>query len=1188
MLNRLSQQIRSLFSRPTRRRRANFGSSERLEPREMLTTVVDLVEDLNKQPAGFENIPGEIVQANGLHFFTTHTLEHGIELWRTDGTPYGTIRLTDLNNDPESRFSIRSLTAFQDKLYFIAEDYSYRVQIWVSDGTVGGTHVAVDSGSSSPIQYIGWQLTASSEAIYFIGSAPGSTSQVFRLDDATGATVAVTNFSPPEFFGIGNVIASGDQVYFVRYNGSLGPEIWKAGDDLEAPKLITRLSQVSNMSDVVAIGNNLYFSELTADRHRLWTIDERGQLAEITSFPGNGHINLSEGLEWNGELLLPYSISNGTSYVAGLWATDGTNEGSRIVSDSVYPSQLVKLGNAVFFLSNGKLWKSDGTISGTSAIGIDESFSQLVSKSGHLFLTSVVGTLWTSNGTHEGTHSIESPTLGAWLPFNSSSQADDGLLFFGYEGVHGVELWITDGDYSSAQLLKDLHHGTRSADASRLVNLDDRLFLTTNSGVSYKISHGQPVEEIRPNGAWYTHHLSAAKSTVYFVGQGQNATVYRADASGVQTVKTMVGSFVDALATSQNEAFFVIFGGSNAGLWHTDGSEAGTQILKSFPGNYLSNLTVDDQTGRLWFEADDGVHGSELWTSDGTIDGTHLVKDISEGKSSSLIEAIYAHDEHVYFRLNNQAWVSDGTEAGTIRLASVESSFGIVTTHSFSAVGDVIYMSVFAQDKGWAIIRTQRTPETSWFVTDLSSIGVAPFNLTAFKGQLAFAAWDEDGLGIWTSDDANSTRLYSFGPDVSIESWSIAEDMLLFTVNNRVTSKQEIWASDGTVEGTRKLRQEAFDVLYVPREATFVEYGGGIAFAAGTNEYGVELVRIDTTMALEAPTNVSVRPRTSSPSNSIHVDWDEMPGANDYEIHVLNETTQSIVVQQLLGSNQFDSNTLPAGAYRVLVRGRSITGDLSEWAQSASFAVGNPVINSVATSASATRTFQWVAPLGTLSSDVWLTNRDAGTRVLYQTGVTGNSLATPSALTPARYAVWVRSRLPGGQVTDWSAAVEFDVLAPAPTLISGSGTSNDGLPVISWTAVPGAASYQVQIHPVGSNTPLLSVSGLTATTFRVQQPMAGGRYLISIRAMKGTRQFAVPLLNQPLFVRRAPVGLKTEVRGFSWSPSPGALTYGYEIRNVRTNVVVMQGSQTSTIVQRSTAFAPGQYQARVFATYPAA
>ncbi len=326
-------------------------------------------------------------------------------------------------------------------------------------------------------------------------------------------------------------------------------------------------------------------------------------------------------------------------------------------------------------------------------------------------------------------------------------------------------------------------------------------------------------------------------------------------------------------------------------------------------------------------------------------------------------------------------------------------------------------------------------------------------------------------------------------------------------------------------------------------------------------------------------------PRASGPSNAAHVEWDEMPGANDYEIHVLNEATQSIVVEQMLGSNQFDSETLPAGAYRVLVRGRSITGDLSEWAESASFAVGNPVMNSVVTSASTTRTFQWASPLGSVSNDVWLTNRDAGTRVLYQTGVTGNSLATPSALTPARYAVWVRSRLPGGQVTDWSATVEFDVLAPAPTLISGSGTSNDGLPVISWTAVPGAASYQVQIHPVGSNTPLLSVSGLTATTFRVQQPMAGGRYLISIRAMKGTRQFAVPLLNQPLFVRRAPVGLKTEVRGFSWSPSPGALTYGYEIRNVRTNVVVIQGSQTSTIVQRSTAFAPGQYQARVFATY---
>jgi ELWxxDGT repeat protein len=36
--------------------------------------------------------------------------------------------------------------------------------------------------------------------------------------------------------------------------------------------------------------------------------------------------------------------------------------------------------------------------------------------------------------------------------------------------------------------------------------------------------------------------------------------------------------------------------------------------------------------GKLFFTAGDGVHGRELWTSDGTEAGTVLVKDIKPGK----------------------------------------------------------------------------------------------------------------------------------------------------------------------------------------------------------------------------------------------------------------------------------------------------------------------------------------------------------------------------------------------------------------------------------------------------------------------------------------------------------------------------------------------------------------------------
>ncbi len=70
-------------------------------------------------------------------------------------------------------------------------------------------------------------------------------------------------------------------------------------------------------------------------------------------------------------------------------------------------------------------------------------------------------------------------------------------------------------------------------------------------------------------------------------------------------------------------------------LWKSNGTEAGTVLVKEInpmgsadPG-YLTNVN-----GTLFFAANDGTTGYELWKSDGTAAGTVLVKDLVAGPLS--------------------------------------------------------------------------------------------------------------------------------------------------------------------------------------------------------------------------------------------------------------------------------------------------------------------------------------------------------------------------------------------------------------------------------------------------------------------------------------------------------------------------------------------------------------------------
>jgi len=607
---------------------------------------------------------------------------------------------------------------------------------------------------------------------------------------------------------------------------------------------------------------------------------------------GNGYFG---GFVSNGDSAWFSCAPDGSGWA--LFKTDGTTTTTLTSNDPAAIVILGLIGNKVFF-SNGSLefWVADGSklvlLAKLQPVFSDRLSAAIVGN--NLYLGTDSG-IWKSDGTVNGTSKITSNAGYALTSVN-------GKLFYGGQTHdNGSELWVTDGG-NAGHLVTDFTAGTDSTFGpySSMEAIGDRvIFIAANgdligsdgteSGTSRLQTGPAPgfytaFWFVEFNGALYFNYNSAfwrsdgtvagtqmvsagsisgltrTASRLYYIGGDSQHTRAIFSSDGTAAGRSFIVDTVGSLFAIAGEKFF--YEGSdpyNGGEpWVSDGTAAGTHQIanltpdtpgSSRPRNFAA--TAD----RLYFVAD-GDSGTAFWSSDGTASGTKEVthgagpyvvgvdgSTLYVGRSSQLRKVDATSGETLvrdfsfaapqegidvggrfYFRTTSQVYATDGTSAGTIKLADANLGSPLPVVSSGG-------QPFFATDREIAVYSLGSTPAATHAFAHLKQ--AAQSNLLPVGGALLLIAGDSPNIGLWrfSGGAGDVTLVKSFDKNAFVKTAGTAGigTARLFFVRESNVAPFQLWRTDGTADGTTLIKQ--FPATVFSNVTPLVSLGSHAVFA---------------------------------------------------------------------------------------------------------------------------------------------------------------------------------------------------------------------------------------------------------------------------------------------------------------------------------------------------------------------
>lgn len=877
-----------------------------------------LVKDINTTVSTSSN-PASYLQVGAITFFTAILPETGMELWKTDGTPEGTVLVKDIFPGPESGGPF-SFVDVNGTLYFSARDANHGGELWKSDGTEAGTVLVKDilPGTLTGLQP---SLTNVDGTLFFWANDGIHGAELWKTDGTEAGTVMIKDMVPgPGAGGVpftpsSRIVASGSLLFFAFNDGVHGLELWRS-DGTEAGTFMVKdifdsQPYIGDVGVLTDADGTLYFRGRSLTGNDLWKSDgtEAGTIL-VKDLPPLGFI--IENMTYvDGHI---YFIVNEPIAGSELWVSDGTEGGTNLVKDIVPGTssgffanlnQMVGYNGRVFFRVNDgingwELWTSDGTETGTYLVkdinpGAASADPQnFVVFNGVLYFSANGGQgmeLWRSDGTPEGTNLVKDIASGTTSSSPSSLTAGvDALFFRALTNESGAELWKSDGTETGTVLVKDLLTSSYNG-SSGTINIDiinNQAYFIASNGTRAMLwksdgtSDGTTIIK-DPSPAFFSisttnpsfRHHTVKGNTYYFINQNQYLWQSDGTATGTtaSTITAQIPSLIDNLTLSGNLIFFK--GSTSAQgteLWVYD--VTGVHRVKDiYPGNSSGLPTISemvDMNGTLFFTADDGMGGAGLWKSNGTEVGTTLVKPIPNlffGTSPLLTDI----NGTLFFTANNginghELWKSDGTESGTFMVKDINpgpASSNISTQAITTTIVNVNGVAYFKADDGTGVElwKSDGTEQGTVKVKEIASGNASSFpaNLVNANGTLFFTAYeDAHGTELWKTDGTGTGTILV--KDIT-PGPTASHIQFTIAVGNKVyfyLTGSGIWESNGTEAGTKLIAGN------ISVRSAFVKAGDALYFTGYTFNTQTELWRLSFTNRLtQTITFNPIAPKTS-------------------------------------------------------------------------------------------------------------------------------------------------------------------------------------------------------------------------------------------------------------------------------------------------------------------------------------